>query len=650
MRPIILLGVVGAALIGVAQIVSTHIAPAPLTEGSTPSTPRRGEMKTQVFVLFDPKARKVVRKAYSVWDPQPEQNLEFVWQARYPSVDDPELVSGQGELLWRISGTSPFDKSSIVSSFRGELKNGRAEGWGLLRAHDGTRYEGQWRGGLYHGRGQLWIPDGSSYKGEFYEGLFHGEGTLVEADGETYEGAFVRGLKHGKGKTRLASGASYRSTWLLGYEDERSRHVQLAQSATTEPASVQFSEAKLTVGVQVEQRPWGVLNYVSYSEGTRISIVPDDKRIMGAWKGGDYMLGAVELDETDGNTALEFRPVPLRVTVKNTSAEVMKLSSIVFEVAESNADMQPVYFKAYTTMWGAKIDACDDSDFYVTKMPFVNFGWNPGTPVKLEYVLADRPLKSPDDVTGIKSAKRGGVIMPSGRVVVYDIEGDLQSFGVNTAFLRSSVDNKGPGDEEIEYIKDDPDYRKRIEMDGFGCGRLSGAECVRRLERAGILGSLAGILHFGSEGQQFGRFDAKKVLTAWVTGRLSQDWTDYRKVQHVHTSVFRIPLTLGVRRRPCDGMAEEATPPDRDPSAYRSISLRVGQQSYIVNGGVSQVLRAGESTSVTFLLSAQQSASSRFRVSVSAGDGTNYHSRSIELLQLVPSITPHDVSRIWRPK
>lgn len=81
--------------------------------------------------------------------------------------------------------------------FKGELKNGVPNGYGMVINDNGTRvYEGYWQNGKPHGFGTLFGKNGFKvYEGEWTNGLIHGQGkAFMFGDKEKlYEGEFSFG-------------------------------------------------------------------------------------------------------------------------------------------------------------------------------------------------------------------------------------------------------------------------------------------------------------------------------------------------------------------------------------------------------------------------------------------------------------------------
>eukprot|EP00286_Rhodomonas_abbreviata_P015142 CAMPEP_0181318732 /NCGR_PEP_ID=MMETSP1101-20121128/17169_1 /TAXON_ID=46948 /ORGANISM="Rhodomonas abbreviata, Strain Caron Lab Isolate" /LENGTH=409 /DNA_ID=CAMNT_0023426233 /DNA_START=102 /DNA_END=1331 /DNA_ORIENTATION=+ len=154
-------------------------------------------------------------------------------------TENPVVGFGAGQWEWfdkDEGGTAShtlrraFSLSHVSKGgYKGEWKEGRPHGIGVLEISSNHRYEGQWEDGKPHGTGKCKYPDGTSYEGEFklgvphgrgertgpydtkeigmfLEGKLHGQGKTINDEGDVYEGDFVEGVPNGQGSFTFADG------------------------------------------------------------------------------------------------------------------------------------------------------------------------------------------------------------------------------------------------------------------------------------------------------------------------------------------------------------------------------------------------------------------------------------------------------------
>ena len=92
-------------------------------------------------------------------------------------------------------------------SYKGEAKNGKADGKGTLTLDGGGWYEGEFRDGERTGHGVSMDSQGDRHEGQFRDGKAHGWGTGTSPGGGTFTGEFRDGVPHGEG-TETAGGES----------------------------------------------------------------------------------------------------------------------------------------------------------------------------------------------------------------------------------------------------------------------------------------------------------------------------------------------------------------------------------------------------------------------------------------------------------
>jgi len=97
-------------------------------------------------------------------------------------------------------------KGSIMH-YVGQVKNGKANGFGIALLNTGSRYEGQWKNNQRHGEGTYHWPDGEYYVGSYTGDKRDGYGTYYWPNGEKYSGEWHEDKRNGSGKFFGTDGA-----------------------------------------------------------------------------------------------------------------------------------------------------------------------------------------------------------------------------------------------------------------------------------------------------------------------------------------------------------------------------------------------------------------------------------------------------------
>ena len=93
--------------------------------------------------------------------------------------------------------------------YKGEWKNGKFHGKGILKEAWGDIYVGDFKNNLAHGYGRQEDPDGGYWEGEIKNDQLNGKAIWVTAEGDIYEGNFKDGLLNGQGTAKLSDGSVY---------------------------------------------------------------------------------------------------------------------------------------------------------------------------------------------------------------------------------------------------------------------------------------------------------------------------------------------------------------------------------------------------------------------------------------------------------
>jgi len=95
------------------------------------------------------------------------------------------------------SATSKVKKRA--STYVGDMKDGKRDGFGTFKCHDGRSYEGQWKGGLRCGMGKMTMRSGN-YFGVWKNDKQNGIGELSCLSGMIIKGYWTDGVLTGIGK------------------------------------------------------------------------------------------------------------------------------------------------------------------------------------------------------------------------------------------------------------------------------------------------------------------------------------------------------------------------------------------------------------------------------------------------------------------
>jgi hypothetical protein len=82
-----------------------------------------------------------------VWNPNPEENEAITWSGGCRNG----VAEGHGVLQW-------FHNKRPTTRYEGELRDGKADGRGLLTKREGIRYDGEWQDFKANGLGHFVAP------------------------------------------------------------------------------------------------------------------------------------------------------------------------------------------------------------------------------------------------------------------------------------------------------------------------------------------------------------------------------------------------------------------------------------------------------------------------------------------------------------
>ncbi len=142
------------------------------------------------------------------WSSVNFENRSFRWTGDCTNG----IADGSGQLTLIRNGYQ-------FAIFKGELSQGKPEGFGEVVWLDGDRFEGEYKDGLPNGFGRLYNDDGDYYEGNFENGIRSGQGTYwyePESELEKYVGSWQDGKQNGQGSLFYRNGTQIKGTFRDG--------------------------------------------------------------------------------------------------------------------------------------------------------------------------------------------------------------------------------------------------------------------------------------------------------------------------------------------------------------------------------------------------------------------------------------------------
>jgi hypothetical protein len=566
-----------------------------------PAFTRTGQWRTRIQQVFDPASHELFRRMYTIWDPEPWRDLDFSWTPDNPPLDKPGRIDGSGHLVWRLRDKPSYDRASVYAEYRGSVRNGRIEGYGIFLDQSGLFYQGQWRSGRMHGRGTLKLPLGDEYIGEFRAGRADGHGRYIDVTGEVYDGAFADGRRHGRGTTKLPNGRTYVSFWSHGVETESSLVLRLAQASGM---NLDGPAQDVRIGITVDKKirhpetslgrrdDGGDLLYTVSIAPEGFAIKPDNPRLISMWKEGrdpqltrDETLGAPNEYGVLSFNPRQLVPLTLVLQMQNRSASAIKSAGIYLDVKRSVSDLQPAVQMRFDP-----IEECTSNPIYDVILRTENFGWGPAEDAKLDISLSGSSSAGPAVTKQLGRLER---------MLNVDLEPDLKSAGVDTEFVRDAVKSRG-----------------------FICQAGIPRQCLDELRQSGKFGPLVDALSLQDTN-----------IIAKVPSKLTYGWHDVEGSAKMSSSTFQLTIPLGhLKTRPECGEGGQ-----RESITTKVQELKVDSSNYRVSLSYQGFVLAGRTSQLTLPIAAPKSSEHEFTVVLQLVDGQEVRSLPINLLYYVPS-------------
>jgi hypothetical protein len=327
-----------------------------------------------------------------------------------------------------------------------------------------------------------------------------------------------------------------------------------------------------------------VVLYEQENAPDRLSIRPDNAKIMGIWKGNAVLV-------TDGKPEIGYGPAFILLDIKNGGSAPLQVVDGYLDVSESFTDLQP-----YLGVSSNFDPACSSDDQKLDAgINFFNTGWGKVSDAKLIYGFT-KPDAHPTDATG-KFTATVGTFMGSKDTTVLPA---LQELGVDVAKLQQTV---------------------------FPCASKAAVpQCLRQLIDRGTFGRMPPETLRRASNKPDRRGAA--IVLATVTGTIAYTWTDAKGVARSRRSPFSVEIPLTSFKVGQGGECGAGGPEDIHPA----IMLKTAGSNYRLPLKYRTTLAPGQNTRLSLSLGADKASQHSFQAVLRLSDGSLVKSSRIDLL------------------
>jgi hypothetical protein len=511
-----------------------------------------------------------------VWNSDPQHDLEFSWSGE---VNTAKEADGPGTLTW----SDPH--AGWVSTFVGEMKNGKRSGQGKWFHKSGAKYEGEWRDNLKDGYGRYFFPNGDYYEGNFRADKMAGTGRYGSTDGLIYEGGFDEDERHGLGALIFPDRHRYESTWDYG-RDTRAVTTLAANEAAQRGSTVSVSAdtSKYSSGPKgvVEDIEQDLLYRSTVQEGV-VRFEPDWP-FWSHWSKG----GPINFSDEFGFDNGGVHPAYLQVRIFNDEKEKLSIAKAEVFVEESHPDLEPILQLTDSTLTGG------------VSAHFENFGWGTARDCEIRFKII-APAGKPVFDSYRFTARLGSIEHKAD----FDLGPALKELGLDTGFLKAS----GKRNEEATGKSSDESEAPAAPVYDQQNVTRALAEFAKTADRA---------------------YDGKiKTAYALIVGEIAFTWRDHLQNEQHKTVRFTLSKCLYF-------FSPETGGPANSSGTYK-ILLRTAGENYYKPIDYKGVIKPGANDRFEISVAALQSSFHTFRIRLETTGGRELLSPPCSLHLLVPS-------------
>ena len=220
---------------------------------------------------------------------------------------DVEYLRGNLDKNFQINGDNVLVKWKAGFEYRGGMKEGYAQGEGMLNYKRAEFAVGSFSKGNFHGHIHMRIPFGNHFECQFVNGLPQGKGVMTTFEGDRFEAEFV-GWNSSRAKgVYHPSGCQFSGSWVLG-KRQGLGHYSIPHIGTIEAEWVNDLLPNKMKMVYVDQSEYTGGNVSGFRDGFGKFLSPGrDWSQIGKWKN----------DVLDGHSTIQVGGHHIDATLQN---------------------------------------------------------------------------------------------------------------------------------------------------------------------------------------------------------------------------------------------------------------------------------------------------------------------------------------------
>jgi hypothetical protein len=174
-----------------------------------------------------------------------QQTIERATAAAEKARDAASKAQAAAEKARNLPSSSRREIFVNNNRYIGEVRNGMANGYGVVNVSNHTRYEGEFRNNEYWGYGVVYFlanspTPGDRYEGQILDGRKNGYGVYHHIrEGVRYDGELRNGMRHGYGIAYTTSGEAHYGYLNSNQLDQKRYAIRIEVAPSVAAKSIQ---------------------------------------------------------------------------------------------------------------------------------------------------------------------------------------------------------------------------------------------------------------------------------------------------------------------------------------------------------------------------------------------------------------------------